>query len=58
MAKKSGFAKAQASVLKAIRNFEETVSGMVGFDEQDQRAKRKTKKTKTKKRKSKNARGR
>lgn len=56
MAKRSGFEKAQASVLKAIRNFEETVSGMAGFDQPGQKQKRKTKKTK--KRKAKKARGR
>ena len=41
--KKSGFEQAQASVLKAIRNFEEAVSGMVGFDEPEKKKKTKKK---------------
>ena len=50
--KKSGFEQARASALKAIRNFEETVSGMVGFDEPEKKkkAKKKSKKRKNKKR--------
>ena len=33
MAKKSGFDKARNSVLKALRNFEEMVTGMVAPEE-------------------------
>ena len=43
MAKKSGFEKAQASVLKALRNFEKTVVGMAGFEQPAKRKKAKKK---------------
>jgi hypothetical protein len=61
MAKKSGFEKAQASVLKALRNIQETVSGMVAFDEPENtktKKKKKKKAKKAKKGKSQKARGR
>ena len=48
MAKKSGFDKARNSVLKALRNFEEMVTGMVAPEdgESARRSPRKAKKAK------------